>query len=50
MSIIEKLQKFIQKVSNLIFQTQKVATHSKEQNKRRIMTIAQKTKKLFKVK
>ena len=30
--------------------TQKVATHCKEQNKKRIMPIGLKTKKLFKVK
>ena len=34
----------------LIFHTQKVATHCKEQNKKRIMTIGSKTKKLFNVK
>ena len=34
----------------LIFHTQKVAAHCREQNKKRIMTIGWKTKKLFKVK
>ena len=34
----------------LIFHIQKVATHSKERNKNRIMTIGKKTKKSYSVK
>ena len=33
-----------------VFHAQKVASHCKEQNKKRILTIGHKTKKLFKVK
>ena len=33
----------------LVFQTQKFATYCKEQKKKRIMTIGQKTERLFKV-